>query len=160
MVVRPRTIMIAMAGLLAASVTACAATTNGAAPSGTTTAAPTVSSGAATATGQPSPSGRATTPTTPPGTPPGGSFVLASGEEHLACGITLSVRFIPPSANGGSQDQAFLVGTPPVGSNPDQPAPGTVTPARPGTTATVLGQRFKVVAVDLARQRITLDAMC
>jgi hypothetical protein len=94
-------------------------------------------------------------------TPAGSArFVLAEGEQHPVCGISLAVKFIPPSATGGSQDQAFLVGDEPSASGGDQPAPSTLAPARPGQTATVLGRQFRVIAVDLINARVTVDALC
>jgi hypothetical protein len=154
--------MIAFAGLLMAAVAACASTTGGATPAGPSTA-PTASPGptsappstgtTASATGHPGASG-------PDATGVAASFVLASGAQREVCGITLRVRFVPPSASGNSTDQAFLVGTPPGQPDPDQPAPGAVAPARSGSTATVLGQRFTVLAVDLSAGRVTLTALC
>jgi len=116
----------------------------GAAPDSPTTAGPSPTAGAG--------------PTLPGGT----SFTLAEGVERDVCGIGLTVKFIPPSATTGQDDQAFLVGGPvsAVGPSPDQPAPANVAPAIPGAMATVLGKRFKVDAVDTANHRVTMEALC
>jgi hypothetical protein len=121
------------------------------------------SGGAEPSTGTPSGGGGGPTPA-PSGT---GGFVLTEGVERDVCGIGLVVRFIPPSARGTSQDQAFLVGGPvsdvhavvpdPTG---DQPLPSNIVPARAGTIVTLLGKRFKVDAVDVANRRVSLEALC
>ncbi len=121
--------------------------------------------------GEPNPSGSSGAPE--PSGPPGAStpatsaqpsptsartLRLVDGAPQRACGITVSVKFIPPSATGNTDWQAFLVGGPPPSG--DQPAPGTIAPAHTGAIATVLGQRFTVVAVDPTKRSITVDPLC
>jgi hypothetical protein len=106
------------------------------------------------------PSSPASTPpaTQPPSPTATGEVDLVEGATHRMCGIDVGVKFIPPMANAKSQDQAFLVvGN---GSSGDQPLPGAVAPARAGSVATVMGKRFAVVSVDLARKRVTVRALC
>jgi hypothetical protein len=97
-----------------------------------------------------------------PTPPAGAALTLTEGVEHDVCGIGLTVRFIPPSATTGKDDEAFLVGGPAsqVGPSPDQPAPANVAPARTGAIATVLGKRFKVDAVDAINRRVSVEALC
>jgi len=87
---------------------------------------------------------------------------VAEGVERDVCGIAVTVKFLPPSATTGKDEEAFLVGGPvsAVGPSPDQPAPATVAPAVTGAIATVLGKRFKVDAVDTANHRVTVEALC
>jgi hypothetical protein len=95
----------------------------------------------------------------PAATPQGTTtaFVLAEGKELNLCGIRVTVRFIPPSVNGTSTDQAFLVVADKSG---DQPVPANVAPARAGATVTVAGRRFRIDAVDLVNRRVSGQALC
>jgi hypothetical protein len=122
--------------------------------------------------------GRPTTTATSPDSPdatasasaapvPGLGFVLVEGAQRDICGVRLRATFIPPSVTAGGDDQAFLVGGPIPGNHEaapaptgDQPLPSTVAPARTGATATVMGKRFKVVAVDVANRRVQLEPLC
>ena len=70
------------------------------------------------------------------------------------------MKFIPPSATGGTDDQAFLVGGRAGDGGGDQPEPSNVAPARAGTTVTVLGRRFRIDAVDIANRRVSVAALC
>ena len=148
-------VALAITTAVVVSLAACASAGNGAAAGPTTTGAPTTLAPSTANRGTSSP------PAVAPkaSSPDGGSFVLTAGAEHQVCGIALRVRFIPPSGMGNS-DQAFLVATAPGEPDPDQPTPGTVAPANPGSTATVLGKRFKVLAVDPSHGRVSLDALC
>ncbi|MGE5156215.1 MAG: hypothetical protein ACM3JP_01825, partial [Betaproteobacteria bacterium] len=144
---------------LAAPVAACAGPTTGSAPAPSTSTldpAP-VPSGTTPVPAPPGTPATATTAAQPP--PDNDSFVLTAGAEHRACGISVRVRFLPPSGSD-NQDQAFLVGTPSGQPEPDQPAPAAVAPARAGAVAIVLGQRFMVVAIDRANARVSLKALC
>jgi hypothetical protein len=122
--------------------------------------------------------GTTATPATSPDSPgetvgasaapvPGLGFVLVEGAQRDICGVRLRVTFIPPSVTAGGDDQAFLVGGPIPGNQKvapaptgDQPQPSTIAPARTGATATVMGKRFKVVAVDVANRRVQLEPLC
>jgi hypothetical protein len=98
-------------------------------------------------------------PTTHPASPTGtGQVDLVEGSTQRLCGIDIGVKFIPPMGNDTSQDQAFLVAG--NGSGGDQPLPGAQAPARAGAVATVMGKRFAVISVDLARKRVTVRALC
>jgi hypothetical protein len=95
-------------------------------------------------------------------------FTLAEGTQRDVCGVRVRVVFIPPSVTASGGYQAFLVGGPTSGvpdvvADPtagDQPLPGNVSPARAGETATVLGKRFRVGAVDVTNRRVELVAIC
>jgi hypothetical protein len=120
---------------------------------------------ATTGTDVPSATGQAGTPTDPGSTASssGVRFTLAEGTQRDMCGIRVRVVFIPPSATESGGYQPFLVGGPAGGADPtagDQPLPGNAAPARAGETATVLGKRFLIGAVDVANRRVELVAIC
>jgi hypothetical protein len=147
-------VMIGLAATVAVGLAACAhGQGSGPSPGDTSASMPGVDASAGPPVTAGSTGGASAT--SPAGT---GPFVLAEGEQRQVCGITLAVKFIPPSATGGSQDQAFLVGG--ATSTGDQPAPSTLAPARPGGTATVLDRTFRVIAVDVVNARVTLEAVC
>jgi len=105
----------------------------------------------------------ATTPSRSPEVVGGASVVLHEGVAQRLCGISVRVRFVPPSSmesaadvQSGS-DQAFLVAG---DTADDQPTPDMVSPARPGSVATVAGQRFQVTSVDIARKTVTVRLLC
>ncbi|MBO0871613.1 MAG: hypothetical protein J2P15_23930, partial [Micromonosporaceae bacterium] len=103
-------------------------------------ATPAGGSGVASGPVAPAPSGTGTSRSTPV------TFTVTETRPAAACGISIRAHFIPPSASGQSQLQAYLVGqalgVPGGVPGGDQPVPGAVAPARPGTVATVLGRRF------------------
>jgi hypothetical protein len=85
--------------------------------------------------------------------------VLTEGTVQHLCGLDLRVTFIPPAGVVASRaDEAFLAAV--DATNDDGPLPGTVAPARVGSVATVLGQRFQVTSVDIGRKRITVRLLC
>jgi hypothetical protein len=129
---------------------------------------PAVSTGGARASsGTPAAGGSAGVGGATPTPSAAGGFVLTEGVEHNVCGIRLVLKFIPPSANSGTTDQAFLVGGPIADGHgvlpaptADQPLPSNIAPARPGMTVTVLGRRFRIDSVDVANRRVRVEALC
>jgi hypothetical protein len=93
----------------------------------------------------------------------GVSVVLVEGSSQRLCGVSVRVKFVPPStmADGvdvqSGSDQAFLVAG---DAADDQPTPDMVAPARPGSVATVAGQRFQVTSVDTVRKTVTVRLIC
>jgi hypothetical protein len=139
--------------ILASLLMACGTTDGGVSAQGASSSrGPNSSAGNAASS---SPQQSTAQPTSPPATD---EVVLAEGVVHRLCGLDLGVKFIPPSVTSESADQAFLVAG--NGSNGDQPRPGTVAPAHPGTVATVMDQRFEVVSIDVVAKRVTVRALC
>jgi hypothetical protein len=152
-------VIVGLIASLGAGVAACSA--------GGGTAGPAPSSGSQPATTQPSTgapgaSGRGTTGPTSPGHPSTDQIVtLAEGRSTRACGIILSVKFLPPMAAADNPtsgpDQPFLVaGT----TSGDQPPMGDTSPARVSAISIVSGKRFLVLSINLTARTVTLQELC
>jgi hypothetical protein len=103
---------------------------------------------------------KSSTTMTPPPTS-ATTHTITESTTLAVCGIEVRIKVIPPSAQTNSQEQIMLVAAP-VGAPPtgDEPIPGTIAPARDGTTVTLLGQRFAILSVQVGARRVTLQAIC
>jgi hypothetical protein len=150
--------IVGLLGTLGAGLVACSAG-GPAAPIPPSGGQPTTTNATSAAPGASTPA--ATNPTSPGQPSSGQIFTLADGRSTKACGITLSVRFLPPMAAADSPtsgpDQPFLVAGAAGG---DQPPVGATSPARVSSVAVVSGKRFLVLSINLTAKTVTLQDLC